>query len=427
LPNRLSIERRGAAFLNDARFNRSGLALLILNVDDVFDFDQESTLPRSDDALKHIGKTLLSAVPDPTCVARTGVDEFVLLVPQSHGADEVGHFAQRLLDSLARPQLLDGRTFKVCATAGVALFPEDGDHMDALLGKARAALRAAQAVTPGGYQFHLAEITQRHRESRQLENELREAISGDSLTLKYQPQFDVSSGRVCGVEALTRWTRADGRVISPSVFIPLAEKCRSIEALGQWALRASCKTFASWPSSSIDAPLCVNVSVEQIAPRFTEMIREALLESGLRPDRLELEITESVLVGSTDHVLACLNDWKRLGVRIAIDDFGTGYSNLAYLSKLPIDRLKIDKSLTARVPGDHRDSTVVRTVISLARELGFTVLAEGIENEEQLRAVTDLGCHQVQGFLFAPPLTAPQALELMTSRWGLREQASIPA
>ena len=157
------------------------------------------------------------------------------------------------------------------------------------------------------------------------------------------------------------------------------------------------------------------------------MIREALLESGLPPDRLELEITESVLVGSTDHVLACLNDWKRLGVRIAIDDFGTGYSNLAYLSKLPIDRLKIDKSLTARVPGDLRDSTVVRTVISLARELGFTVLAEGIENEEQLRAVTELGCHQVQGFLFAPPLTAPQALELMTSRWGLREQASIPA
>jgi len=424
LPNGPGIEKRGATLLRQAALSHCGIALIILNLDHFCYLDEGAGRTLSDGALKAVSEMLLCTSPDPTCVARTGADEFALLLPLTRANADVGVFVQHLLDNLLRPLTLGGRPLKISATAGIALYPDDGNQIDSLLGKARTALHVAKAVSPGSFQFHSADITQKHREHWQMESDLRAAVAAETLTLQYQPQFELATGRVCGVEALARWTRADGRVISPSVFIPLAEKSRSIETLGHWALRAGCRTFAAWPCINPDAPLCINVSVEQIVPRFTKMISEALAESGLAPERLELEITESVLGGSTDHVLECLNAWKRLGVRIAIDDFGSGYSNLAYLSKLPIDRLKIDKSLTARVPHDLRETAVVRTVISLARDLGFTVLAEGIESEEQLRAVRDLGCQQVQGFLLAPPLFPLQTQAVMTRPWGMRSRGA---
>jgi EAL domain-containing protein (putative c-di-GMP-specific phosphodiesterase class I) len=255
---------------------------------------------------------------------------------------------------------------------------------------------------------------------------LRDAIELEELTLNYQPQYDILTGRVCGVEALARWNRAAGDSIAPAVFIALAERAGLIRLLGAWALRNGCKTAAQWLRIGIPTPtISINVSPRQICGQFTAEIARALELSGLPGERLELEITENVLLANTDMALKCMAQWKRLGVRVALDDFGAGYSNLTYLSKLPIDRLKIDGSLIRGMIRGSRDATIVRTVISLAVDLGITVLAECVETEEQFAMLDEFGCQQAQGYLFAPPASAAAARWLMSERWGAR--AAAPA
>jgi EAL domain-containing protein (putative c-di-GMP-specific phosphodiesterase class I)/FixJ family two-component response regulator/HPt (histidine-containing phosphotransfer) domain-containing protein len=259
-----------------------------------------------------------------------------------------------------------------------------------------------------------------------LESSLRDAIHREQLELYYQPQYDIRSGQACGVEALARWFPADGVSIAPSTFIPLAEQAGLIEPLGAWALRTATMAAAEWLDDTSRPPLvCVNVSPLQICEGFTTDIAQALEASGLPPDRLELEITESVLVTNIDLALKCLAEWKTLGVRIALDDFGTGYSSLSYLTRLPIDRLKIDGSLIRGMTTDSRDTIIVRAVISLCREFGFTTLAEGVETDVQFAMLDDLGCEQVQGYLLARPAPLTEARELMRRCWGARPDASV--
>ena len=248
------------------------------------------------------------------------------------------------------------------------------------------------------------------REDRRMEYELHAAVRDGGLSLRFQPQFEISTRRCCGVEALARWYRDDGQMILPSTFIPLAERTELICDLGKWALMEACHAAATWLGLSEQAPtVCVNVSARQITHAFTAVVAEALQSSKLPSRRLELEITESVLLENSKSVIACLESWKRLGITIAIDDFGTGYSSLSYLASLPVDRVKIDKSLIARIVTEPKTKTVVRAVVSLGRELGFTVIGEGVERRDQLDALSDCGCNQVQGYLMAP---ATQASEL---------------
>jgi len=208
------------------------------------------------------------------------------------------------------------------------------------------------------------------------------------------------------------------------VFVPLAEQTGLIAPLGNWALREACKSLVGWVNrGGPSCTLAVNVSSPQICPQFTRDIAAALAATGLPPAQLELEITESVLIGNADAALDCIAEWKRLGVQVAVDDFGTGYSSLSYLSRLPVDRLKMDKALIRGMTMDSRDATIVRAVISLGRELGFTVLAEGVETEEQLDMLAALGCQQAQGYLFAVPAAANEALAVMGRRWGARKAA----
>ncbi len=208
------------------------------------------------------------------------------------------------------------------------------------------------------------------------------------------------------------------------MFVPLAEQTGLIAPLGNWALREACKSLVGWVNrGGPSCTLAVNVSSPQICPQFTRDIAAALAATGLPPAQLELEITESVLIGNADAALDCIAEWKRLGVQVAVDDFGTGYSSLSYLSRLPVDRLKMDKALIRGMTMDSRDATIVRAVISLGRELGFTVLAEGVETEEQLDMLAALGCQQAQGYLFAVPAAANEALAVMGRRWGARKAA----
>lgn len=278
----------------------------------------------------------------------------------------------------------------------------------------------------GQLQFYSRDVTKRAQHRLRLESGLCRAIQNRELTLHYQPQFEIRGGLACGVEALVRWKLAGGEAISPSTFIPLAEQNGMITELGAWVLEEACRTVVTWGDPGESPPtLCVNVSTQQISKEFTATLARVLEITGFPADRLELEITESVLLQNAALTLECIAAWKRLGIRVAVDDFGTGYSSLCYLSQLPVDRLKVDKSLVHSIATEPRDAAIVRTVISLGRELGFTVLAEGVETEAQLEMLADLGCQQVQGFLTARPAPAMEAQALLRKNWGQRPRCCV--
>jgi len=250
---------------------------------------------------------------------------------------------------------------------------------------------------------------------------LRNAIEREELSVHYQPQYETRGGRHCGVEALARWFPPDCESIAPTVFVQAAEKNGLIDALGAWVLRKACATVATWNRNIEQLPiLCVNVSPRQISPAFCTVLASTLERTGFPAERLELEITEGILIEKPDLALECISQWKRLGVRIALDDFGTGYSSLSYLSRLPVDRIKIDKTLVHRMSNDLKTAAIVRTVISLGADLGVDVLAEGVESEAQLTMLNGMGCRQVQGFLLALPARADEAKSMLASRWGRR-------
>jgi EAL domain-containing protein (putative c-di-GMP-specific phosphodiesterase class I) len=251
--------------------------------------------------------------------------------------------------------------------------------------------------------------------------QLREAIAEHRLTVNYQPQFDLRSGLGIGVEALARWTTSDTEMVSPSVFIPLAERSGLIAALGTGVLELACETVAQWHApSELERTLSVNVSAHQIDTAFCDALEHIVARTGFDPQRLELEITESALFSDEPLALACLARWKDLGVRIALDDFGTGYCSLSRLSKLPVDRIKLDKQFVRNMISDRKNAAIMRAMIALGRELGIDVLAEGVEAEAQLDALLAMNCPQAQGYLMAPPLPVAEARTLLGTPWGKR-------
>jgi EAL domain-containing protein (putative c-di-GMP-specific phosphodiesterase class I) len=257
--------------------------------------------------------------------------------------------------------------------------------------------------------------------SSQRELDLREALRQQTLGVAYQPQFELDSGRGCGVEALARWSRANGEDVAPSVFIPLAERAGMIHELGAWILQSACGAASGWCNrDSRLTTLSVNVSALQIDEQFSTVIARALNQSKFPAHRLELEITESALIANPTAAIEHLEEWKKLGVRIALDDFGAGYSSLNYLSRMPVDRLKLDRSLIQRMTLDRKSAAVMRSVVSLGAELGMDVIAEGVETEVQLQMLAELGCPQAQGYLLGRPMTAEQAQLALSKPWGNR-------
>jgi EAL domain-containing protein (putative c-di-GMP-specific phosphodiesterase class I) len=255
----------------------------------------------------------------------------------------------------------------------------------------------------------------------ELELDLAEALRLRALRVEYQPQFDLGSGRGCGVEALARWVRSSGEVIAPSVFIRIAERAGMIHTLGAWVLHSACATASAWRSRAAQpTTLSVNVSALQIDDEFCSVLEKTLKQTDFPAQQLELEITESALMANPALSSEYLKTWKQLGVRIAMDDFGTGYSSLSFLSRLPVDRLKLDRSLVHRMTLDRKTAAVVRLIVSLGAELNMEIIAEGVETEEQLQMLTDLGCLQAQGYLFGRPMAAEQVQLVLGKTWGNR-------
>ena len=345
--------------------------------------------------LREVSRRLRDAA-DANFLARIGGDEFVMIAPGTNARS----LAKRLRAALAEDVLADGQALHIDLSVGVALFPADGRDATTLIGNADAALYRAKRDGRAGVQFFTAKMDQQLRERRALQHDLRSVIELGQLELEYQPQARIGGGLI-GFEALARWQHPKRGWIPPSEFIPIAEESGLIIEMGEWILREACREAATWRQL---LQIAVNVSAMQFRrDNLQSMVHSALLETGLAPARLELEITEGVLVENFSRAASVLRGLKALGVRIALDDFGTGYSSLSYLQSFPLDRIKIDRSFIAGLEKTEGSLAIVRAVIGLAHGLGLPVLAEGVETAAQLATLAREACDDAQGYLIGRP------------------------
>jgi EAL domain-containing protein (putative c-di-GMP-specific phosphodiesterase class I) len=353
-------------------------------------------------------------------VARIAGDEFMIAVPGVASAARVEAFVRRLLRVTCRAPPERGQRVELSATAGIALFPDDGHDASRLLQNALAAMQQAKRTQRGGYRSYSAQLSTEAARSLELERVLRRALeTREGLLLEFQPQVAIADDRWHGVEALVRLRGPDGAVVSPAHFIPIAEDTGLVLALGEWVLNAACRAALAWSVGDRPLRVAVNVSSHQLRQEgLVEVVRAALAASGLPPQRLELEITESAFVEDLGAAAETLGALRRMGVRIALDDFGTGFSTLSNLMRLPIDALKIDRSFVRGIESEDHARAVIAAVIGIAYRLGLTVVAEGVENEAQASFLRAERCQILQGFLLGRPMPAEQIERALASAQG---------
>ncbi len=417
LPNRNLFDDRTAVALLHAR--QRGFVAAVLCVDiDRFKTVNESLGHRwGDELLRLVGARLAETVFDTDTVARHSGSEFLVLLSRAASQTDVARVVKKLMDRLAEPFVLDGREHFVSASVGVSLFPGDGTDSETLVRAASAALSRAKAQGGNRTEHYTASLNKKALERLILETRLRRAQDSGEFSLAYQPILDTGTRELAGAEALLRWNPPGGREVAPSEFIPLAEEIGLIVALGQWVLREACATAQRWQRPG-RRPLRigVNVSSRQLAGSdMVATVRQALAESGLPPDLLELEVTESSQLGEEPAIRSAVAALASLGVGLAMDDFGTGYSSMSYLKRLPLTTLKIDRSFVVDAARDPKDLAIVRSVVAMARAGRLRVVAEGVEEEEQLALVAREGCDEFQGFLIGPGVPR----EEFERTWGL--------
>jgi diguanylate cyclase (GGDEF)-like protein/PAS domain S-box-containing protein len=406
------------------RQQRDGKQLAVLLIDlDRFKHINETLGHRVGDALlQALAARLREHMRSADTLARVGGDEFVLLLESDVSLLAISTFARKVLTMLSEPVLFDDIPLCVTASIGISLFPADGETPDDLLQHADVALYKAKDQGRNGFQFFEAEMTTNAFEHLLLESALRVAVSHNELRVHYQPQVNLANGELCGVEALVRWQHPELGLIPPGRFIPMAEEVGLIGMVGEWVLRESCRQMIAWEARGFHMPrVSVNLSVQQInRDTLLPMVAGILLESGLSSDRLELEVTESMIMRQTEMARGVLEDLRELGVKLAIDDFGTGYSSLAYLNNMPMHRLKIDQSFVRDIGRDKNADAIVRAIIALARSLGLETVAEGVEEQSQAHFLARELCDVCQGFLFSRPVEADE----IHARWSVQGSKS---
>ena len=376
---------------------------------------------RPGDFVSHGAESLESAE-----FARLGGDEFTVLLPHIDKAEDALPIAERIRSAMSAPYVLAGQSLAITTSIGIALYPEDGDDAATLIKHADTAMYDAKAHGRNGCRFYNPGLTAEAVHRVELEAGLRRALALDEFVVMYQPQVDAHSGRIDAVEALVRWRRADGSLVPPLDFIPFAEECGLISAIGARVLLRACHDAAAWMRRGLRLRVAVNLSPMQFrAPDLLERVCEALDRSGLPPGLLELEITEGALMEDDARTRATLAALRGLGIGIALDDFGTGYSSLSYLKRLPLGRLKVDRSFVAGLPDDADNLAIVRAILALARHLGFRITAEGVETAAQAALLAGLEADSLQGYLFSRPVAAAQIEALAARSWtiGARDRA----
>lgn len=417
LPNRLLFNDRLHQAAVDARRRSRFVALILLDIDRFKVVNDTMGHVAGDLLLREMAERLKHSVREGDTIARLGGDEFALIFADIAEVRDVAQLAQNLLSQLSVPMEIDGREVFSSASIGITLYPTDTEDVETMVKFADSAMYHAKEQGRNNYQFYSQEMTVTAQERLRMESSLQRALERDELFLHYQPQLDISNGRILGVEALLRWRDNNGDFISPAQFIPLAEETGLIVPIGEWVLKHACTQLKAWHAAGFtNLTMAVNVASRQFKDiHFGHTVRQTIEKLSIPAHTLELEITESVLMENSEMIMRMLNDLKESGVNLAIDDFGTGYSSLSYLKRFPIDRVKIDQSFVRDLSIDNDDVAIVKAIIAMANNLRLRVIAEGVETEQQLELLRSEGCHEYQGYLFARPVAADTISKLLAT------------
>ncbi|MBZ2208860.1 EAL domain-containing protein [Massilia soli] len=421
LPNRaLFLDRLSLAI---RRAGRSGekLAVMFVDLDKFKSINDTLGHSAGDDLLRMVATHLGQCVRGSDTVARLGGDEFVLLLDNPLGDTTPAMIAERIAQRLGQPVMLGGQEHVVTGSIGISIYPEDGTKAEALLRQADIAMYRAKEGGRNSFQFFTQEMQNRLDARMALEQGLHRALQRDEFVLHFQPQVDLRSGRIVGMEALVRWQSPELGLVPPMQFIPVAEESNLINAIGQWVLNKACATLRGWLDAGVPVvPIAVNVAASQFSDQeMDELVRSTLERHRVAPELLELELTESLSMVDPEASIALMHRLKATGIGMSIDDFGTGYSNLSYLKRFPVDKLKIDQSFTRGLTSNPEDRSIVTAVIRMAHSLGLRAIAEGVETDGQLRLLAAEGCDEIQGYYFSRPVPEQAMLAMLERGMGM--------
>jgi diguanylate cyclase (GGDEF)-like protein len=415
LPNRTLFQELCGTALMRAERRTTTIGVLFVDLDHFKAINESLGYAAGDGLLIQVANRLTESLHELDALARLGADEFAVMLEDTASNDELAATAQKLLDALSAPFLVDGQEIFISASVGISCYPQDATSAQNLLKNADTAMRLAKTEGRGRFRFFSPELNAAAVATLVMKNHLRQALDRGELFLNYQPRIDILSGKIVGSEALIRWRHAEHGLVSPAKFIPLAEQAGFIERIGEWVLRTACAQQQAWLNSGLPPfQIAVNLSVQQLRqPDLAKRVAAILRETGLDPPLLELEVTESLFMADGAVARKVLADLRAMGISIALDDFGTGYSSLSYLKQFPLDYLKIDQSFMRGIPDNLDDVAIAKTIVTLAKTLGLREIAEGVESEQQLKFLKELGCEQFQGYLFSRPVGAEEFNDLL--------------
>lgn len=410
----------------EKRLDRNGprepFALIMIDLDGFKDINDNFGHPVGDKLLEAVADRLASVASSTDVVARLGGDEFAVITPLDAGEAELKEFVDQLIARLSQEYKLEEADVLIAVSVGIAVLPRDGKSPDVATAAADIALYSAKAIGRNKYHYFDDETSQKWRNQTEIKRDLKTAIANDELELHYQPIVDAVTGDPYGFEALVRWNHPEKGMVPPGIFIPLAEESSIILDIGEWVVRTACKEAAGWPDKLIAS---VNLSARQfMQDDLCEIVERAVAESGMRPENLQLEITETVFLSEAYDAVPKLEKFHSLGCRIALDDFGTGYSSLSQLMLLPIDTLKLDRSFVIKLESNPKAVAITSAVVEMSKKLGMRITAEGIETEQQLKTLAEVGCHNIQGYLIAKPMPLHKLPQFLTQKSHLFKKMS---
>jgi len=413
LSNRHRMTKRLDATLKAYQVSSRACALIMMDLDRFKAVNDTLGHQAGDELLKQVAQRLQRVIKEAGCeIGRLGGDEFQIMLPDIDDRGRLGEIAKTLIEMISQPYSVEGSRCVIGTSVGIAIAPYDGITSEELVRSADLALYAAKGGGRGQFRFYSSDLHSEAERRRQIEEDLRDALDKDEIWLAYQPIVSAEDNRVVCLEALLRWTHPDLGDVSPAIFVPIAEECNLIATFGDWALRRACEEAAGWPSK---VRVAVNVSTAQFSnASFLNSVTQALANSGLEPERLEIELTESIFLGADVEAEKTFNSLRLLGVRLALDDFGTGYSSLGYLRKIAFDKIKIDRGFIDGVTEkDSRNVAIIRSVVNLAEGLKMETTAEGIEAHDELALMKKLGVKSIQGYIYSPAISPDDVCEAM--------------
>jgi diguanylate cyclase (GGDEF)-like protein/PAS domain S-box-containing protein len=425
LPNRTLFRDRMSKALAGARRQKHKMAFLFLDLDRFKDINDSLGHSVGDLLLQEVAERLKAWGRAQDTIARVGGDEFLIMLTHVNDSSDAAVAAERLMDTMCRPFAIQGHSLTISCSVGISVFPEHGADGEALVKNADAAMYNAKANGRNNLRFFTSDMSAQVLERITLENSLRSAMGKDELFLAYQPQMEIATGRITGLEALLRWRNPHLGLVSPDRFIPIAENSGLIVPLGEWVLRTACRQAREWQTAGLPrVSMAVNVSAVQFRQEgFCDLVKKVLSDTGLDPQFLELELTESLLLANAEAMVSVVKDLKALGITVAIDDFGTGYSSFSYLKRFQLNKFKIDRSFIRDVAVNPEDATITSAIISMAKSLKLKVIAEGVETEAQMQFLRDHQCDEIQGFYFSKPLSVEE-VSVKLKRLEVRRRAT---